>query len=460
MKDVIRRAVYEKYIAPTKSERPDYIGVEIEMPVVNLNGEAVDEQIAVQTAEAFSAHFGFEPEHRDAEGNFISAKHRETGDILSFDCSYSNLELSFGKATGLFEIKERFEKYVRFLNTEFAKQGYTLTGMGVNPAANINHNQPIKNERYRMLYHYLHSYPQHTGEVAIRFHERPDFGTFTSASQVQLDVRYDELIDTVNVFGLLEPYKALLFANSYLPDYPDFLCVRNMLWEHSMQGYNPHNIGMFAKPLADTDELLDYIGTQSIYCTMRDGKYVDFTPVTVDEYFSRSSITGEFFDGARYQTIEFAPQQSDLDYLRTFKFEDLTFRGTIEYRSTCCQPFSDALTVAAFHTGLKEKLPELKELLAHDTVIYTHGFSAAELQKLLSKRNLPAFLDEKAIETQLIRILDLAADGLRIRQRGEESLLAPLYRRAEQHTNPAKAMLDGIENGTPISEYIRQYAAI
>ena len=261
MKDVIRRAVYEKYIAPTKAERPDYIGVEIEMPVVNLNGEAVDEQIAIQTAEAFSAHFGFEPEHRDAEGNFISAKHRETGDILSFDCSYSNLELSFGKATGLFEIKERFEKYIRFLNTEFAKHNYILTGMGVNPAANVNHNQPIKNERYRMLYHYLHSYPQHTGEVAIRFHERPDFGTFTSASQVQLDVRYDELIDTVNVFGMLEPYKALLFANSY-------------------------------------------------------------------------------------QTIEFAPQQSDLDHLRTFKFEDLTFRGTIEYRSACCQPLSEALTVA------------------------------------------------------------------------------------------------------------------
>jgi gamma-glutamylcysteine synthetase len=110
MKDVIRRAVYEKYIAPTKADRPDYIGVEIEMPVVNLNGEAVDEQIAIQTAEAFSAHFRFEPENRDAEGNFISARHPETGDILSFDCSYSNLELSFGKATGLFEIKERFEK--------------------------------------------------------------------------------------------------------------------------------------------------------------------------------------------------------------------------------------------------------------------------------------------------------------------------------------------------------------
>ena len=128
--------------------------------------------------------------------------------------------------------------------------------------------------------------------------------------------------------------------------------------------------------------------------------------------------------------------------------------------ATCCQPLSEALTVAAFHTGLKEKLPELKELLEQDTVIYSHGFSAAELQKLLSKRRKPAFADAAAVEKQLIRILDLAADGLRKRGRGEEAMLAPLYRRAAMHTNPAKTMLDGIENGTPVAEFIRQYAAI
>ncbi len=460
MTDAIRRAVYEKYIAPTKAERPDYIGVEIEMPVVNLNGEAVDERIAIHTAEAFSAHFGFEPEHHDAEGNFISAKHAETGDILSFDCCYSNLELSFGKAVGLFEIKERFEKYVCFLNSEFAKHGYTLTGMGVNPNADINHNLPIQNERYRMLYHYLHSYPEHTDEVDIRFHKRPDFGTFTSASQVQLDVDYDQLTDVINVFGLLEPYKAILFANSYLPDYPEFLCVRNMLWEHSMQGYNPHNVGMFEKILTNTDELIDYIGTQSIYCTMRDGKYVNFTPLTLDEYFSRDSIEGEFFDGKEYRKIKFTPEAGDLEYLRTFKFEDLTFRGTIEYRSSCCQPLSEALTVAAFHTGLKEKLYELKELLENDNVIYSHGFNALELQKLLSKRSHPYFIDENRIEKQLIRILDLSSEGLKQRKLGEETLLAPLYERAQRHTNPARTMLDGINNGIPRINYIEQYAAM
>lgn len=460
MDPALRQAIYDKYIAPTQKQRPDYIGVEIEMPVVNLADEPADEKVALAAAELFAAHFGFQITGKGADGRFTSAQDQSTGDILSFDCCYSNLELSFGKAAGLLEIKERFEQYVRFLNRELRKSGHILTGMGINPNFNINRNQPIQNERYRMLYHYLHSYPQHTNEVAMRFHQRPDFGTFTSASQVQLDVSTRDLTDVINVFGLLEPYKSLLFANSYLPDYPDYLCVRNMLWERSMQGYNPHNVGMFEKEITTIDELIDYIGTQSIYCTMRDGKYIDFTPVPVDQYFSHDAIMGEYFDGERYRKIVFAPEIGDLEYLRTFKFEDLTFRGTIEYRSSCCQPLSEALTVAAFHTGLKERLPELKELLEKDTVIYRHGFNAAELQNLLSKRKKPCFIQEALIEHQLIRILDLASDGLKQRGLGEESLLAPLYDRAKRHSNPAKDMLSGIENGVPIRSYIEQYAAI
>jgi hypothetical protein len=118
------------------------------------------------------------------------------------------------------------------------------------------------------------------------------------------------------------------------------------------------------------------------------------------------------------------------------------------------------MTVAAFHTGLKEKLPDLKELLENDSVIYSHGFTALELQKLLSKRKLPDFLDAGAVEKQLINILDLAALGLKKRSLGEEVLLPPLYERAEKHTNPAKTMLDGIANGSSINRYIEQYAAI
>ncbi len=459
-KNTINQALYDKYIAPTKKERSHSIGIEVEMPVVNLDGQAVEESVSLQVADTFRNHFGFQVQGQDADGNCNSMSDPVSLDNLSFDCSYSNLELSLGKETNLLKIRETFLTYYRFLQQEFGKFGYSLTGMGINPHYNINHNKPVPNERYRMLYRYLHSYRDHAEGRELKFHDRPDFGTFTSASQVQLDVDYDRLIEELNVFGLLEPYKALLFANSYLPEYPDYLCARNMLWERSMQGYNPHNVGMFGTPLHSIEELLAYIRTQSVYCTMRDGKYIHFTPIPVGEYFSRPYVAGEYFDGQNYQSIRFSPEASDLDYLRTFKFEDLTFRGTIEYRSSCCQPIRDVMTVAALHVGLSKQVPNLKELMEADEVIYGNGYNADELQHLLSKRELPGFLDRKAVSAQLKRILDIAFDGLRLRGLGEEILLDPLYTRAERLSNPARDMVEGLERGVSLEHFIRDYAEV
>lgn len=245
-----------------------------------------------------------------------------------------------------------------------------------------------------------------------------------------------------------------------MPDHPQYLCVRNMLWEHSMQGYNPHNVGMFSLPIHSVNELVEYIGTQSIYCTMRDGKYIDFKPVRVSDYFDKDEIHGQYFDGEEYSKLTFKPQHSDIDYLRTFKFEDLTFRGTIEYRSSCCQPICDVMTVAAFHTGINERISELKELLENDKVIYSHGYSPTELQRMFSKRKYPDFVEKSELSDQLLRILELAKDGLKFRGYGEEKFLEPLYRRAEQLTNPAREMIDGIEKGVEMREFIEKYSVL
>lgn len=453
-------ALYNKYIAPTGRQRNSSVGIEIELPVVELSGRAVEEDVVIKTADRFREHFGFAAEGIDDNGNVNSMTDKATGDNLSFDCSYSNLELSLGKNDDLNTIHDTFKKYYEYLQSLLLPQGYTLTGMGINPHYNINKNAPVPNERYRMLYHYLHSYHRYEDDINMRFHNRPDFGTFTSASQVQLDVSRDELVDTLNVFNMLEPYKALLFANSFLPEYPEYLCARNMLWKRSMQGYNPHNIGMFSNRLANIDELIEYIKSQSVYCTMRDGKYIDFKPTAVRDYFELEKVSGEYFDGSFYKTAEFAPDEGDLQYLRTFKFEDLTFRGTVEYRSSCTQPVKDVMTVAAFHTGLAGRLGELAELIGNDRIIYSHGYSASELQDMLSKQEIPQFIDRKGLSSQLKRILDISAEGLKARGKDEEGFLDPLYERAQRLTNPSRDMLDGIKNGLSLIHFIERYSEL
>lgn len=458
--ETVRKALYERYIEPTKNQTEKYIGVEIEMPIVNLYEKAVDFSVVHDIARGFIHHFAFNVTGMDDDGEIYSAVNPKNGDILSFDCSYNNLELSFGKEKNLHSIYFRFKEYYKFLQSKFAEYNYTLTGIGINPYRKYNHNLPIPNGRYRMLYHHLHSYKKYA-HLPMYFHSYPEFGTFSSASQVQLDVSYDSLPMFLNTFSKLEPIKALLFSNSVmLGENEDILCCRDMFWENSTHGINPHNIGMYNYEFTSAEEILSYIESSSVYCLERDNKYINFPPTRVQDFFNKARITGEYYENGEYKTAEFSPQISDIQYLRTFKFIDLTFRGTAEFRSICTQPIKDSLCTAAFHLGLADKLTELSELLENDHVLYHKGYNAGELRKLLIRNNLPDFAASDDIYALTRRIVDLSYNGLKERGLGEEKYLIPLYERIKRKTNPAKHMLKLKNNGKDIKDIIIQYAEI
>lgn len=457
--ETVREQLYERYIEPTRKKRKEFIGVEIELPIVNLRQEAVDFQVVHRVTEDFIRFFQFQTSGKDDEGNIFSAQDPKTGDILSYDCSYNNLELSMGKETDLNRIHQRFCRYYAYLQEQFEKQQHTLTGMGINPYRSYNRHVPIPNGRYRMLYHHLQSYSKYN--LPMYFHHHPEYGMFSSASQVQLDVDYDDLAMTLDTFSKLEPVKALLFSNSVmLGEYEELLCCRDMLWENSTHGINPHNIGMFNCELENTEDVLRYIETTSIYCVERGEKYINFSPVNIMDYFQRESIQGEYYDNGKYKTIEIKPQLEDIEYLRTFNFEDLTFRGTVEFRSVCCQPISDSMTVAAFHLGLKNRLYQLNQLLKEDHVIYNQGYTAAELRKLFNQRRLPSFVDENALYELAERITDLAREGLEERGFGEETFLEPIYERIKTRENPAQTMIQSLKEGQKLEDLIRAYGTL
>jgi gamma-glutamylcysteine synthetase len=463
-RDEVLELLYEKYIAPTVGKDEVFLGVEIEFPVVNLaEGRPVDFAVVHDLTRRFKAEFGFYTAVIDSEREICSLLRFDNDDILSYDCSYNNLELSFGKDTELQNIKKRFTAYYTFIQKTLAESGHTLTGLGVNPYRAFNDLVPIPNGRYRMLFRHLSQYTKYRDRIPMFFHPYPNYGMFSSASQVQLDVPYDRLIETIGAFSLLEPVKALLFSNSVMTGEDEsVLCARDMLWENSTHGINPHNVGMY-EPVPETvDELLEYIASTSIYCTEQDGKYFDFDPVNIVEYFGRRQVYGEYFDAeaGAYRDVVFAPKREDLKYLRSFKFEDLTFRGTIEFRSVCCQPVRDAFSVAAFHLGLIGRTGEMSGLLQADRAMYHHGYGAAELRKLFNRRELPPFADPAALRGLLLRVLDLASDGLAERGLGEEAELKPLYERAERLTNPARDLLARTDAGEPVEGVIRDYAAL
>lgn len=122
------------------------------------------------------------------------------------------LEFSFGKEENLNVLYNRFCQYYTYVKNELDKEDHAITGMGINPHFQINQNLPVKSERYRMLLHHLSSYKKYGN--CMLFHSHPNFGLFSCASQIQLDVEEKNLPLVLNTFTRLEPLKALILSNS------------------------------------------------------------------------------------------------------------------------------------------------------------------------------------------------------------------------------------------------------
>lgn len=455
--------IYERYIVPTLKKRKKYIGIEIENPIVNLKGKTADIEAIQQMTCAFQEAFQFAVTERDNHGRIQALKDEKTGDILSYDCGYSNLEFSLGKGDHLGELSDRLDEYYSFVQRQLAERNHLLTGFGVNPQWSSNQNIPIENSRYMMLFHYLGSFKRYEKKHPGFFHPYPSYGIFTSASQVQIDVDEPDLIHTIKTFERLEPVKALLLANSVLID-EDWktLIARDQLWEHSMHGIFPENVGLLKHEVRTTEEYADYLTETTMFCAQRGEKYYSFYPIPLKEYLLRPSIEGEYYDFNKREFIkeDFQPEPSDIEYHRTYLYQDLTTRGTIEYRSGCAQPLKDKMTIAAFHVGITEKLDEVNEVLDTAPDFFEQTGSTQEQRKVFSRRFLPDSADQKQVSDYLLAILTVAHAGLVLRGKGEERFLQPLFERAGANTNPAKELLQRLEKGERLESVMQQYSRL
>lgn len=458
--EIIRNKLYAEFIKPT-NQKKNFIGIEIEIPIINLDKKAVDFDVVHEITAKFQKQYDdFKSDGIDYNGNVFALKNPKTEDIVCYDCSYNNIEFAMGREKELFSIHERFGEYYSFVKESFEEHNHTLTGMGINPYRKYNINEPIPSERYLMLYHHLKSVDNYKN-TPMYFHSYPEYGMFSSASQVQLDVNKENLIQTINVFSKIEPIKALLFSNSVLyGENNQFTCFRDALWEYSTHGVNPHNIGVYDVDFKDIDDLQSYLESLNMYCVMRDGAYINFPSINLLEYFSKEYVRGEIYCRGHYREIDIKPCVNDIKYLRPFKFINLTFRGTVEFRSICTQPINDSMCVAAFHLGLKDKLNELEEIIQNDEIIYHKGYTAGELRKLLIQDKIPEFINQKELSALARNIVDLASDGLRKRGVGEEIFLKPLYERIKNHSNPGKKIIQSVQKGMKIEEIIRDYGKL
>ena len=410
----------KRYLENIK-EKPDlFVGIELEYPVINLDGNATDIDVVKELFRDLSSVLKLTVEKVDDFGNPIQLLDPVSQDTILFEVSYTTIEFAFGRAETIQEVEKRFRDYMDLIQKKLGEANHAIVGSGIHPYWERNENQPVAYARYQMLMNYL---KLSRTVLGANLHDYPQYGAFICGSQVQLDVSKSNYLRVINAFTQIEAAKAYLFANSeFSGEDWDTKISRDIFWEESMHGIYPENVGVNARLFKDENDFLDYLNHSAIFTAERDGETYYFYPIRAKDYLGTPEIHAFALDG---EEILLYPQEEDFQTHRSYQYQDLTTRGTIEFRSVCTQPLNRTFASAAFHLGLLLNLDKLEAYLQKAPFFTTVGRDYKSLRRQFSKKRLT---DEE--ETAIVEfsrgLLLLAEEGLEKRDKQEMIYLEPL----------------------------------
>ena len=413
----------QRYYLPIKEQPGLFVGIELEYPVVNLSGNATDVSLTKQLLIYLIENFGFKADKFDSDNNPIQLIEQASGDMILFEVSYNTIEFTFAKSSRIAEVEERLDTYLSMIQPYLRNHNHELQGWGVNPNWAKNDNSPVKSPRYEMLMDFLELSKAKNNPF---FHNYPEYGSFICGSQVQLDVSKISYLRVLNTFNQIEGPKAVLFANSEFwgSDW-DLAISRDVFWENSMHGVFEENAGVFPRVFKNEDDYFSYLSETAIFTAKRAEETYYFEPIRAKEYLNKSAIQAWSIHG---KEVSIKPSEDDFKTHRSYQFQDLTTRGTVEFRSVCTQPFSATFAPAAFHLGLLVNLETLESILKDTSLFEVFDYDYLRIRCLFSKKEISKD-DFKLILPLTEALLTCAEDGLKNRGFGEEVYLAPLQER-------------------------------
>ena len=409
-----------RYLKNLRDNPAIFVGIELEYPVVSIDGQATDIIVVQNLMRFLTSRLNFTIEKFDDFGNPIQLVDSISQDRILFEVSYTTIEFAFAKADSIKDVESRFQQYIDVIQRKLGEDHHAIVGCGIHPNWDKNENCPVAYPRYQMLMDYLNLSRNVTKSD---LHHFPEYGAFICGSQVQLDVSKSNYLRVINAFTQIEAVKAYLFANSEFTGADwDTKISRDIFWEESMHGIYPENVGVNAKLFKDEDDFFDYLDHSAIFTAERDGQTYYFYPIQVRDYLATPEIQAYALNG---DEIFIYPQEKDFETHRSYQYQDLTTRGTVEFRSVCTQPLDRTFASAAFHLGLLLNLDKLEAYLEAAPFFEAFGRNYKFLRRQFSKKKLT---DEE--ETTIIEfskdLLLLAEEGLVMRNKQEMTYLQPL----------------------------------
>ena len=405
----------EKYLSNMKEDSELFVGVELEFPIVETNGNKTNIEVTKNLFRTLANLSDFEVEKRDDDQNPIQLVHCSSKDRILFELSYNTIEFAFERAHSIDEVAKRFEAYLKIIQPILQENNHEIQGHGIHPLWKENNNSPVKIERYKMLMAFLAM-----NGTGMKTHPYPSYGAFICGNQVQLDVRRDNYIRIINAFNKIEAAKAYLFSNSeFSSEAWDTKIARDIFWEESLHGYYRENVGIFPKDYQSEEEFFNNLARTAIFTVTREGKSYYFKPIRVEDYLDQKEIIAYTTDG-KEKNIN--PVKEDLKQHRSYQFQDLTARGTVEFRSVCTQPLETTFAPIAFELGLFVQLEKLENYLEHCSFLKNEKQDYRNLRKKYSKKILSKEENEK-IKTFSKELLEISKSGLLERGYEEEKYL-------------------------------------
>ena len=405
----------EKYLSNMKEDSELFVGVELEFPIVETNGNKTNIEVTKNLFRTLANLSDFEVEKIDDEQNPIQLIHCSSKDRILFELSYNTIEFAFERARSINEVAKRFEAYLKIIQPILQENNHEIQGHGIHPLWQENDNSPVKIERYKMLMAFLAM-----NGTGMKTHSYPSYGAFICGNQVQLDVRRDNYIRIINAFNKIEAAKAYLFSNSeFSAEVWDTKIARDIFWEESLHGYYKENVGIYPKDYQSEEEFFNNLARTAIFTATREGKSYYFKPIRVEDYLDQKEITAYTADGNE-KIIK--PVKEDLKQHRSYQFQDLTARGTVEFRSVCTQPLETTFAPIAFELGLFVELEKLENFLEDSSFFKNEEQDYRKLRKKYSKKILSKE-EKEAIQSFSKDLLDIAEAGLMKRGYGEEKFL-------------------------------------
>ncbi len=368
----LKKKISECFIDNLSKEH--YVGVEIEMPIINKNCPYIVERQVVNKLFEYLISNDFIPIAFDNDGNCISVRNIDTEDVIALEYSLNTLEFSLEREKNIFSLEEKFINYYNICNNYLKKYQYVIKDVGINPNIHDIDRKCLNVDRYKAV------------EKVLKREDVELFGEFCSyccSIQTHINVSKETVLGVCNAFTEIEDLKKMLFSNSYMEE-TGLKDSRNYLWKTS--NFGPENTG--GNPHYNTlDDLIEDYMEKTLYYVKRDGKFVVLKHnQRLVDYYNQQEVEAVNDNG---EEILIVPEDDDFDYFRSYRSAELTRFGTIEIRTDCTQRIERLFPLVAFNVGIAVNADLVYE--------YVHQGKA----------------DMKGL-------IDLAIDGLKQRGYGEE----------------------------------------